>query len=145
MDQEYRSPAGLDLVLRRMIVERQAGIAALEQAVAAAAIVISARDQAIAQREAIMAEQAALIEAQERQLAGQRGMIAECDTLIATQSAHNIAQDLISASQATTIAALTIEAARLPAVAVTLQWPDGPRAIQAVLPIARIIRRLARR
>ncbi|HEX7388517.1 MAG TPA: hypothetical protein VF286_00305 [Acidiphilium sp.] len=67
-----------------------------------------------------------------------RRMIAERDAAIADRNA-------IIAERDRTIAALTPDAERLARLIHTLDWPDGPRALRAVLPAARLIRRLMHR
>ncbi|MGC9270610.1 hypothetical protein [Acidiphilium sp.] len=78
-------------------------------------------------------------------LAARDAIIAARDHAIAEQAALIAALRLTVEQREQLIARLEPEAARCAQLALTLTWPDGPRALRAVLPVARLIRRIMRR
>lgn len=89
----------------------------------------------IADREAIVAARDAELAARDQAIAARDGALAEARDAIA-------ARDHAIAALEREVAALRPQAERLTRLALALEWPDGPR---AVLPAARLLRRLTRR
>ncbi|MCF3945584.1 hypothetical protein [Acidiphilium iwatense] len=114
---EGASPRSIDAVLRRMIADREALVAARDAELAA-------RDHAIAALERDIATR-------DQDIAARNDAISMRDHAIAA-----LERD---------IAALRPQAERLTRLALALEWRDGPRALLAVLPAARLLRRLTRR
>ena len=92
----------------------------------------------IADREAIVGARDAELAARDQDIAARDGALAEARDAIA-------ARDHAIAAQEREIAALRPQAERLTRLALALEWPDGPRALRAVLPAARLLRRLITR
>lgn len=74
-----------------------------------------------------------------------RRMVAERDATIAALDMRIAERNAVIAERDRTIAVLAPDADRLTRLVRALEWPDGPRALRAVLPAARLIRRLMHR
>jgi len=138
-------PAGLDAVLRRMIAAREAALGAAHEHIASRNRRIDELDTALTTtHDALTTTQAALdqtrtalanarrtLEAEIRHIVERNQRIAELDAEIAARDQR--------------IETLEDQFARLRRLADELVWPDGPRALRAVLPLARLVRQVIRR
>lgn len=138
-------PAGLNAVMRRMIAAREAALGAAHEHIASRNERIDELDAALTMAQDVLATtQAALdetrmaladshrtLEAEIRHISERNQRIAELDAAIAARDQR--------------IEMLEDQFARLRRLADDLVWPDGPRALRAVLPLARLLRQVIRR
>lgn len=127
-----KAPPDLDTVLRRMVAAREVALAEaiatrdariddLIAQIMARDEALDARDQTISARDAALAAHRASLAASARQI---EALTTETRALKAG------------------IARLHVKEATLDRLALSLEWPDGPRAIRTMLPAARLLRRL---
>jgi hypothetical protein len=146
---EFRLPGHHAAALGRMLTAREVMIASLH------AERDAERARFAAERSRFDAEAARLgaeCERRAAEIAARDGRIIQLDQEIAAreQGIAAATEEIAAlraalAAKATEIAALRPPAERLVAVANALDWPDAPRAIQTVLPLARLLRRVSGR
>ncbi|MDX5930885.1 hypothetical protein [Acidiphilium acidophilum] len=117
-------PAGLDAVLRRMIAAREAALGDAEAHIAA-------RNRRIDELDALVTAVQAALDGEIAHIRERNRRIGELDAEIAARDRR--------------IEHLEDQVARLHRLAEELVWPEGPRALRAVLPMARLVRRVIRR
>lgn len=126
-------PAGFDAVLRRMIALRESEAEELRTA-------LRLRDERVEFLDAKCHELAAIIERLDRWVTERDRRIEALEATIATRD------DGIAGKDANIpTGGISPDSAILRHLVLTLEWPNGPRALRAVLPLARLIRRIMRR
>jgi predicted RNase H-like nuclease (RuvC/YqgF family) len=131
-------PAGLDAVLRRMIAAREAALGAAHEHIASRNRRIDELDTALTTTQAALDQTRTALANARRTLEAEIRHIVERNQRIAELDAEIAARDQ-------RIETLEDQFARLRRLADDLVWPDGPRALRAVLPLARLVRKVIRR
>ncbi|MHB1303566.1 MAG: hypothetical protein ACYCZB_08835 [Acidiphilium sp.] len=140
-------PAGFVSVLRRMVALRESQAEELRNAVQLRDerieqldLFLRSRNERVAELDAKCHELAAVIERLDRWVIERDRRIKTLEAIVAVAGNGDAAEAFISPSDGA-----SRDSAILRRLVLTLEWPNGPRALRAVLPLARLIRRIMRR